>query len=73
MCRFTSRVSRLYMCPMDFEEFLMAFNQDALIDKIKECFIKNEAKGPIHEKAIDYYRKYLLSGGMPYSITALLK
>lgn len=58
---------------VDFEEFLMAFNQDALIDKIKECFIKNEAMGPIHEKAIDYYRKYLLSGGMPYSITALLK
>ena len=67
------KVSRLYMYPMDFEEFLIAFNQRPLLDKIKECFEKNEAMGPVHSKALDYYKKYLLSGGMPNSVLELLK
>lgn len=67
------KVTRLYMYPMDFEEFLMAHNQDALIDKIKECFNKNESMGLLHEKALSYYKQYLLSGGMPDSISELLK
>jgi len=67
------KVTRLYMYPMDFEEFLMAFNQDALLDRIKECFDKNEAIGLIHDKALSYYKEYLLSGGMPDSVSELLK
>ena len=66
------KVTRLYMYPMDFEEFLMAFNQQLLIDKIRYCFKNNEPMGVVHDKAIDYYRRYLLSGGMPESVKALL-
>ena len=66
------KLTRLYMYPMDFEEFLMALNQEPLLNKIKDCFEKNEAMGAIHNKAIEYYRKYLLSGGMPESIKALI-
>ena len=66
------KVSRLYMYPMDFEEFLLAFNQELLLNKIKECFFKNEAMGVLHNKAIDYYRRYLLSGGMPESVKELV-
>ena len=66
------KISRLYMYPMDFEEFLLAFNQELLLNKIKECFNKNEAMGVLHNKAIDYYRRYLLSGGMPESVKALV-
>ncbi len=60
------------MYPMDFEEFLIAFNQEALLDKIKYCFQKNEPMGILHNKAVDYYRRYLLSGGMPDSVKNLL-
>ena len=66
------KVTRVYMYPMDFEEFLIAFNQQPLINKIKSCFEKNESMGILHSKAIDYYRRYLLSGGMPESIKALI-
>lgn len=66
------KVARLYMYPMDFEEFLMAFNQELLISRIKECFDKNESMGAIHTKALNYYRSYLLSGGMPESVKALI-
>lgn len=65
------QVTRLYLYPMDFEEFLIAFNQELLIDKIKECFEGNSSMGVIHEKALDYYKKYLLSGGMPESVKNL--
>lgn len=67
------KVTRLYMYPMDFEEFLLAFNQEPLLEKIKECFNNNESMGILHNKAIDYYRRYLLSGGMPESVKALIE
>lgn len=67
------KVTRLYMYPMDFEEFLIANNQEMLTKKIKECFEKNESMGLIHDKALDYYRQYLLSGGLPNSVNALLE
>lgn len=66
------KVSRLYMYPMDFEEFLIAFNQNSLLERIKECFEKNESMGLIHSKALDYYKRYLLSGGMPESVKTLI-
>ena len=66
------KVDRLYMYPMDFEEFLMAFNQQLLLNRIKECFERNEPMGVLHDKAIEYYRRYLLSGGMPESVKILV-
>lgn len=51
---------------MDFEEFLLACGEDLLIKEIKEHYISNESlSDPIHEKAIDLYKKYLVLGGMP--------
>ena len=66
------KIDRLYMYPMDFEEFLMAFDQQLLLNRIKECFEKNEPMGVLHDKAIEYYRRYLLSGGMPESVKILV-
>ena len=67
------KVSRIYLYPMDFEEFLLAFNEKMLIEHIKECFINNQSMGIIHEKALNYYKKYLLSGGMPDSVKNLVE
>ena len=67
------KIERLYLYPMDFEEFLIAFNQEMLVEHIKECFIKNQSMGIIHDKALDYYRKYLLSGGMPECVKELIE
>lgn len=67
------KVERLYLYPMDFEEFLSAYNQEMLINRIKECFDNDESMGVIHDKALDYYRKYLLSGGMPESVKKMIE
>lgn len=52
--------------PMDFEEFLMAHNDDQLIELIRTSF---EKKSPLsdawHQLALQRYREYLLIGGMP--------
>lgn len=59
-------VDFLNMYPMDFEEFLMAHKEDFLIEQIKNCFETNTPLDtPFHERALDYYKKYLYVGGMP--------
>ena len=52
--------------PMDIEEFLLAMGEDKLIEQIKISFNENSPLPTIlHELAMEYYRKYLLIGGMP--------
>lgn len=68
------KVSRLYLYPMDFEEFLEAYNKKLLINAIKESFNNNKSIGKeIHELALNYYRRYLLSGGMPDSVKNIIE
>ena len=66
------KVWRLNMYPMDFEEFLMAFNEKMLIDYIQECFINNRSMSVLHDKALNYYKIYLITGGMPESVLDIL-
>ena len=68
------KVKMLNMYPMDFEEFLVAMNQEMLIDLIKDCYKNNkQITSPIHEKALNLYRIYLITGGMPESVNNMVK
>ena len=68
------KVRKVMLCPMDFEEFLWAVNQDALTEKIKECFINNtQMMESIHKKALSLYRDYLYVGGMPACVLEYIK
>ena len=58
------KIDFLNMYPLDFEEFLTVLGQERLLEAIKDCFYTNTPLS-IHETAMDYYRKYLLTGGMP--------
>ena len=63
------KVKMINMYPLDFEEFLLAMNQELLINAIKECYEQNKKISlPLHEKALGFYRTYLITGGMPESI-----
>lgn len=60
------KVTIKYLYPMDFEEYLMALGEIKLINEIKTHYESSEAlMNPIHEKALDLYKKYLVLGGMP--------
>ena len=58
------KVDFMNMYPLDFEEFLLALGQERLASAIKECFVSDTPLS-LHETAMDYYRKYLITGGMP--------
>jgi len=68
-----SEEEKLVMHPMDFEEFLWANGQDNLMDFIRSQF---EAKAPVgqsmHRKIMDYFRLYMIVGGMPQAIEEYL-
>lgn len=60
------KVNIKYLYPMDFEEFLIALNENKLISEIKSHYKNNEKlSSPIHEKALELYKIYLILGGMP--------
>lgn len=63
------KVTIKYLYPMDFEEYLIALGETKLINEIKTHYESNEPLlNPIHEKALDLYKKYLVLGGMPMMI-----
>lgn len=67
------KVKMLTMYPMDFEEFLIAFDENNLIDCIKDCYLNNkQISNPVHEKALNFYRTYLITGGMPESVNNMI-
>ena len=58
------------MNPMDFEEFLWAMENVTLMDFIRECYSsKNELGQALHRKAMDYFKEYLIVGGMPQAVS----
>lgn len=63
----------LNMYPMDFEEFLMAFDENMLIDYIKGCFNNNKSMDVLHDKAMYYYKNYMITGGMPESVLNMVE
>jgi uncharacterized protein len=68
------KVTIKYLYPMDFEEYLIALGETKLIDEIKTHYQTNEAlTNPIHEKALDLFKKYLVLGGMPALINNFLE
>ena len=64
-----SEEEHIDMHPMDFEEFLWALGNDNLINFIKMCY---EGKKPLgqamHRKVMDYFRQYMIVGGMPQAV-----
>ena len=63
------KVDMITMYQMDFEEYLMAFNEDALIEQIKLHYDNNTPMlESMHNKALNYYYSYLYTGGMPEAV-----
>ena len=67
------KVWMLNMYPMDFEEFLLANNRQAVVELLKEYYEKNKPLGsPLHEEMLRLYRIYLLTGGMPEAVQNII-
>lgn len=64
-----SEERHMKMYPLDFEEFLWALDNDTLMDFIRLCFEEKKPMGQVlHRKTMDYFRQYLIIGGMPQAV-----
>ena len=69
-----SEERHIKMFPMDFEEFLWALGNDNLMDLIRICFEKTTPLGQaMHRKTMDYFRQYLIVGGMPQAVLSYVE
>ena len=65
-----SEEEHIKMFPMDFEEFLWAMGNDMLMPFIRNNFEEKKPMGQLmHRKAMDYFRQYLIVGGMPQAVS----
>ena len=64
-----SEEEHIKMFPMDFEEFLWAMGEEMLMPFIKDCFERKRPLGQLmHRRAMDYFRLYMIVGGMPQAV-----
>ena len=64
-----SEERHMKMYPLDFEEFLWALDNDTLMDFIGLCFEEKKPMGQVlHRKTMDYFRQYLIVGGVPQAV-----
>lgn len=69
-----SEERHIRMYPLDFEEFLWAMGNESMMDLIRLCFEKGKPMGQVmHRKAMDYFRQYLIVGGMPQAVEAYVE
>lgn len=67
------KVETLDLYPMDFEEFLWARSKDILLEEIKSAYVAlRPLPEALHNEAIELYREYLITGGMPACVSAYL-
>lgn len=64
------KVDTITMHPFTFEEFLWAVSENSLCEEIKAHYETLEPMpDALHNKAIDLYRCYLITGGMPAAVS----
>lgn len=61
------------MYPMTFDEFLYANHEEGLILLRNEAYGNQSLDQAFHDKLVEYFRTYLLVGGMPESVLAWTK
>lgn len=67
----TSEEECIRMYPMDFEEYLWAIGNNAIMETIRNAFEKRKPLGiDIHRKILKEFRVYMAVGGMPQAVAA---
>ena len=67
------RIHSLFMYPLTFDEFLGANGEDGLISMRNNANAQHPLDVAFHEKLVEYFRIYLLVGGMPEAVLAWIK
>lgn len=65
------RVRSMFMYPMSFQEYLLAHQMDQYVDLIRNASPDQPLNPVFHEKLVEYFRRFLLTGGMPEVVRQL--
>lgn len=69
-----SEEEQVKLHPIDFEEFLWAMGNEMLMPFIRDCFeVKRPLGQVMHRQAMDYFRQYMIVGGMPQAVAKYLE
>ncbi len=69
-----SEEEKMVLQPMDFEEFLWALGEENLMEFVRMKFEIKEPMGQsMHRKLMDYFRLYMIVGGMPQAVMEYLE
>ena len=63
------RVRSMYMYPLSFSEFLMAQDEQLLLEQLNKANVSKPLSEPMHQKLINRYKKFLIIGGMPEAVS----
>lgn len=67
------RITYMHLEPFSFEEFLHAQNGEVLLDYLQKIVPPFDIPSAIHQKLQNYFKQYLLIGGMPAAISHWVK
>ncbi len=59
------KITRIKLYPMDFEEFLMALDQNKLVKLINTISLNKSIVEPLHQKLWDFFKYFMITGGLP--------
>ncbi len=59
------RIRSMFLYPFSFDEFLMANNEDLLLNAKQAASPTKPLAEPLHAKLLDYLKRFLIIGGMP--------
>ena len=62
-----------FMRSFDFEEFLWAVGNETMMDAIRMNYGRKHPMGPLHRKAMELLRQYMIVGGMPQAVLAFVE
>ena len=64
------RVSYAFVEPLGFPEYLQAHAQEPLLERLKEWRPGEELSTAVHSKALEWFDRYQMVGGMPAVVAA---
>jgi predicted AAA+ superfamily ATPase len=59
------RIRSMFVYPFSFDEFLLANNEDLLLNAKQAASPTKPLAEPLHTKLIDYLKRFIIIGGMP--------
>ncbi len=67
------RVRSLFAYPFSFDEFLIALDEEFLLEAKRNASFQNPLPDLLHQKTLGYLKTFLLTGGMPEAVAKYVK